>query len=147
MGILKSFFSKKDQKKLDSGLSKTKKSFLSKLGTIFLGKKKIDENLLDELENILIQSDVGVATTIKIIEALEARTAKDKYLGNDELMSIMQEEIMKLLVTDKDEEASNNELIKSKPFVVMVVGVNGVGKTTTVGKLAHLYKSSKTSSC
>ncbi|MDA7777728.1 signal recognition particle-docking protein FtsY [Flavobacteriaceae bacterium] len=141
MGKLKAFFSKQDQQKLEEGLASTKKSFLSKLGTALVGKTKIDEELLDELENILIQSDVGVATTIKIINALEARTAKDKYLGNEDLMRMMQEEIMELLVSTDSEEGETQELsFKHKPHVVMVVGVNGVGKTTTVGKLAHQYK-------
>lgn len=143
MGKLKAFFSKQDQKKLEEGLANTKKSFFSKLGTAFVGKTKIDEDLLDELENILIQSDVGVATTIKIINALEARTAKDKYLGNEDLVRMMQEEIMELLVSPDSEEGVNQEhSFVHKPHVVMVVGVNGVGKTTTVGKLASLYKSS-----
>ena len=143
MGKLKAFFSKQDQKKLEEGLANTKKSFFSKLGTALVGKTKIDEDLLDELENILIQSDVGVATTIKIINALEARTAKDKYLGNEALVRMMQEEIMELLVSPDSEEGVNQEhSFVHKPHVVMVVGVNGVGKTTTVGKLASLYKSS-----
>ena len=142
MGKLRAFFSKKDQKKLEEGLASTKKSFFSKLGTALVGKTSVDDAVLDELEDVLIQSDVGVATTLKIIEALEARIAKEKYLGNDQLMLILQEEIMKLLVSPKTEISSpENEFEQYKPFVVMVVGVNGVGKTTTVGKLAHLYKS------
>ncbi|MDG1763315.1 MAG: signal recognition particle receptor subunit alpha, partial [Flavobacteriaceae bacterium] len=142
MGKLKAFFSKKDQKKYEKGLANTKKSFLSKLGSALIGKTKIDEDLLDELENILIQSDVGVATTIKIIDALEARTAKEKYLGNDEVMRMMQEEIMELLVSPTaDQQEDHKKDLKYKPHVVMVVGVNGVGKTTTVGKLAYHYKS------
>lgn len=142
MGKLKAFFSKQDQQKLEDGLAYTKKSFLSRLGKALVGKSKIDENLLDELENILIQSDVGVNTTIKIIDSLQARTVKDKYLGNEDLMLMMQDEIMKLLVssgTEDGDEKENNSI--HKPYVVMVVGVNGVGKTTTVGKLAHLFKS------
>ncbi len=141
MGKLRAFFSKQDQKKYEKGLANTKKSFLSKLGSALIGKTKIDEDLLDELENILIQSDVGVATTIKIIDALEARTAKEKYLGNDELMRMMQEEIMELLVSPAaDQQQDQEKDLKYKPHVVMVVGVNGVGKTTTVGKLAYHYK-------
>lgn len=143
MGKLKAFFSKQDQQKLEEGLANTKKSFFSKLGTALVGKTKIDEDLLDELENILIQSDVGVATTLKIINALEARTAKEKYLGNEDLVKMMQEEIVGLLVSPDSEEGENQAKdFAHKPYVVMVVGVNGVGKTTTVGKLAHLYKSS-----
>ena len=98
MGKLRAFFSKQDQQKLEEGLANTKKSFLSKLGTALVGKTKVDEDVLDELEDVLIQSDVGVATTIKIIEALETRIAKDKYLGQEDLMRMMQEEIMNLLV-------------------------------------------------
>ena len=143
MGKLRAFFSKQDQKKYEKGLANTKKSFLSKLGSALIGKTKIDEDLLDELENILIQSDVGVATTIKIIDALEARTAKEKYLGNDELMRMMQEEIMELLVSPAaDQQQDQKKDLNYKPHVVMVVGVNGVGKTTTVGKLAYHYKAS-----
>ena len=143
MGKLKAFFSKQDQKKLEEGLANTKKSFLSKLGTALVGKTKIDEELLDELEDVLIQSDVGVATTLKIINSLEARTAKDKYLGNEDLMRMMQEEILELLVSPNHEkEISKDASFYHKPHVVMVVGVNGVGKTTTVGKLAHQFKSS-----
>jgi fused signal recognition particle receptor len=116
---------------------------LSKLGTALVGKTKVDEDLLDELEDVLIQSDVGVATTIKIIEALEARIAKDKYLRQEDLMRMMQEEIMNLLVSPDNEATTiEEELAKQQPYVVMVVGVNGVGKTTTVGKLAHQFKSS-----
>ena len=141
MGKLSAFFSKQDQKKLEKGLENTKKSFLSKLGTAIVGKTKIDDDLLDELEDILIQSDVGVTTTLKIIKALEARTAKEKYLGNEDLMQMMQEEILTLLVapnTNLDQDIQIES--KNSPQVVMVVGVNGVGKTTTVGKLAHQYK-------
>ncbi len=141
MGKLSAFFSKQDQKKLEKGLENTKKSFLSKLGTAIVGKTKIDDDLLDELEDILIQSDVGVTTTLKIIKALEARTAKEKYLGNEDLMQMMQEEILTLLVapnTNLDQDIQIES--KNSPHVVMVVGVNGVGKTTTVGKLAHHYK-------
>jgi len=138
MGKLKAFFSKQDQQKLETGLAKTKKSFLSRLGTAVAGKTKIDEEVLDELEDILIQSDVGVSTTIKIIEALGARTAKEKYLGMDDLIKMMREEISTLLVRPS---AQTEPDTGSLPHVIMVVGVNGVGKTTTVGKLAHLLKS------
>ena len=141
MGKLRAFFSKQDQQKLKEVLANTKKSFLSKLGTALVGKTKVDEDLLDELEDVLIQSDVGVATTIKIIEALEARIAKDKYLRQEDLMRMMQEEIMNLLVSPDNEATTiEEELAKQQPYVVMVVGVNGVGKTTTVGKLAHKFK-------
>ena len=141
MGKLSNFFSKQDQDKLDHGLSNTKKSFFSRLGTAVIGKTKIDEDVLDELETILIQSDVGVATTLKIIAALEARIAKDKYLKTEDLIQSLQEEILALLVnSEKNTQSSFDDSLKSKPHVVMVVGVNGVGKTTSVGKLAHQYK-------
>ena len=137
MGKLKAFFSKQDQQKLEAGLALTKKSFLSRLGTAVVGKTKIDDDFLDELECILIQSDVGVATTLKIIDALEARTAKEKFLGLEELVKMLREEISKLLV-----DKSTKEILPEAkgPQVVMVVGVNGVGKTTTIGKLAHQLK-------
>jgi fused signal recognition particle receptor len=141
MGKLSNFFSKQDQDKLDHGLSNTKKSFFSRLGTAVIGKTKIDEDVLDELETILIQSDVGVATTLKIIAALEARIAKDKYLKTEDLIQRMQEEILALLVnSENNTQSSFEDNLKSQPHVVMVVGVNGVGKTTSVGKLAHQYK-------
>ena len=141
MGKLSNFFSKQDQDKLDHGLSNTKKSFFSRLGKAVIGKTKIDEDVLDELESILIQSDVGVATTLKIIAALEARIAKDKYLKTGDLIQRMQEEILALLVnSENNTQSSFEDNLKSQPHVVMVVGVNGVGKTTSVGKLAHQYK-------
>ena len=141
MGKLSNFFSKQDQDKLDHGLSNTKKSFFSRLCTAVIGKTKIDEDVLDELETILIQSDVGVATTLKIIAALEARIAKDKYLKTGDLIQRMQEEILALLVnSENNTQSSFEDNLKSQPHVVMVVGVNGVGKTTSVGKLAHQYK-------
>ena len=141
MGKLSNFFSSKDKKKLEDGLANTKKSFLSRLGTAVVGKTKIDEDVLDELEAILIQSDVGVATTLKIIDAFEARIARDKYLKTEDLIRMMQEEILELLVeADDDSRDGFNAKFSSKSHVVMVVGVNGVGKTTSVGKLAHQYK-------
>ena len=141
MGKLSDFFSKQDQDMLDRGLSNTKKSFFSRLGSVVIGKSKIDEDVLDELETILIQSDVGVATTLKIIAALEARIAKDKYLKTGDLIQRMQEEILALLVnSENNTQSSFEDNLKSQPHVVMVVGVNGVGKTTSVGKLAHQYK-------
>ena len=137
MGKLRDLFSKRDEKKLQEGLANTKKSFLSKLGMAVVGKTKIDDELLDELEDVLIQSDVGVATTIKIIKALEDRAARDKFLSTNDLIMMMQEEILNLLVNSSNEV----EEITQKPYVIMIVGVNGVGKTTTVGKLAHKFKS------
>ena len=139
MGKLKNFFSKEDQNKLETGLAKTKNSFLSRLGKVVVGKTKIDEDFLDELESILIQADVGVATTLKIIDALEDRTKKEKYLGFNDLIKMLREEISGLLTQKEiDEKVSENN--NHHPHVVMVVGVNGVGKTTTVGKLAHQFK-------
>ena len=141
MGKLSDFFSKQDQDKLDHGLSDTKKSFFLRLGKAVIGKTKIDEDVLDELETILIQSDIGVATTLKIIAALEARIAKDKYLKTEDLIQRMQEEILVFLDKSEDNtQSSFEDNLKSQPHVVMVVGVNGVGKTTSVGKLAHQYK-------
>ena len=143
MSFLKSIFTKEKKERLDKGLSISKKSFFSKLGTAIAGKSRVDESVLDELEEVLIRSDVGVATTIKIIQAMENRVAKDKYLGQEDLMRMMQEEIMNLLVSpDSEATKAEEELTKHQPYVVMVVGVNGVGKTTTVGKLAHQFKSS-----
>jgi len=139
MGKLKNYFSKQDQNKLETGLAKTKNSFLSRLGKVVVGKTKIDEDFLDELESILIQADVGVATTLKIIDALEDRTKKEKYLGFNDLIKMLREEISGLL-TQKEIDEKFSENNNHHPHVVMVVGVNGVGKTTTVGKLAHQFK-------
>ena len=142
MGKLKVFFSKQDQKNLEVSLASTKKSFFSKLGTALVGKSKIDEQALDELEDVLIQSDVGVDTTLKIIKALEKRIAQEKYISTSDLVKIMQEEISALLVNDKEDSKKGFDTLEgTSPHVVMVVGVNGVGKTTTVAKLAHQYKS------
>lgn len=141
MSLLKSIFSPEKKEQLDKGLSASKKSFFSKLGTAVAGKSKIDADLLDELEEVLIRSDVGVATTLKIIDALEARVAKDKYLGTSELAQILREEITTLLKQHQQEEVKGfDAALPNHPQVIMLVGVNGVGKTTTIGKLAHHYK-------
>ena len=141
MSFLKSIFSPKKKEQLDKGLSASKKSFFSKLGKVIAGKSKIDGNILDELEEVLIRSDVGVATTLKIIEALETRVAKDKYLGTSELGQILSEEVTTLLNKHQKEEVKGfDSALPNQPQVIMVVGVNGVGKTTTIGKLAHHYK-------
>jgi len=141
MSFLKSIFSPEKKEQLDQGLSASKKSFFSKLGTAVAGKSKIDAALLDELEEVLIRSDVGVATTLKIIDALEARVAKDKYLGTGELAQILREEITALLQQHNETEDKGFDApLPFHPHVIMVVGVNGVGKTTTIGKLAHHYK-------
>ncbi len=137
-------FSKEKKDKLDEGLTKTKESVLKKLSRAVAGKSKVDDSVLDELEEVLISSDVGVDTTIKIIERVEARVRKDKYLGTEELNVILKEEIAKLLEENEattvkiDEEAFSGK--DGKPYVIMVVGVNGVGKTTTIGKLAYMFK-------
>ncbi len=141
MSFLKSIFSPEKKEQLDKGLSASKKSFFSKLATAVAGKSKIDADLLDELEEVLIRSDVGVATTLKIIDALEARVAKDKYLGTSELAQILRKEITTLLKQHQQEEVKGfDAALPNHPQVIMVVGVNGVGKTTTIGKLAHHYK-------
>lgn len=141
MTFLKSIFSPEKKERLDQGLSASKKSFFSKLGTAVAGKSKIDAALLDELEEVLIRSDVGVATTLKIIEALETRVAKDKYLGTSELSQILREEITILLEQHNENKVKDFDApLDHQPHVIMVVGVNGVGKTTTIGKLAHHYK-------
>jgi fused signal recognition particle receptor len=142
MGKLRNFFSNQDKKKLEEGLANTKKSFISRLSTAVIGKTKIDEEVLDELESILIQSDVGVATTLKIIDSLETRIARDKYLKTQDLILMMQEEILKLLVKADDVSVDGFDTkFSSRPHVIMVVGVNGVGKTTSVGTLAYQFKS------
>ena len=138
------FFSKKKKETLDKGLEKTKQSFLTKVSRSIAGKTKVDAEVLDNLEEILITSDVGVDTTLKIIEKIEARVAKDKFLGTDELNLILKEEIANLLEESNSSEIINFEVPKHEegPHVIMVVGVNGVGKTTTIGKLAYQFKTS-----
>ncbi len=141
MSFLKSIFSPEKKEQLDKGLSASKKSFFSKLGKAIAGKSKIDADLLDELEEVLIRSDVGVATTLKIIDALEVRVARDKYLGTSELGEILREEITTLLKQHQVDEIKGFDApLPNHPQVIMVVGVNGVGKTTTIGKLAYQYK-------
>lgn len=140
MGIF-NIFSKEKKEVLDEGLSKTKESFFGKLGRAVAGKSKVDDEVLDDLEEILITSDVGVNTTLKIIERIEERVSKDKYLGTFELDTILKEEIVELL--EENNSTDYNEFVvpeTSSPYVIMVVGVNGVGKTTTIGKLAHQFK-------
>ena len=141
MGFLKSFFTKDKKERLDQGLSRSKKSFFSKLGTVIAGQSKVDDKVLDELEEVLIRSDVGVATTLKIIEAIENRVAKDKFLGTKELNRILREEIALILKQQypKEPQLFDSQL-PNKPYVIMVVGVNGVGKTTTIGKLSYHFK-------
>lgn len=132
---------KKDS--LDIGLEKTKESVFKKLTRAVAGKSKVDDEVLDNLEEVLISSDVGVTTTVRIIERIESRVSRDKYMGTDELNQILQEEIMSLLEENNSGDLSGWELpADRKPYVIMVVGVNGVGKTTTIGKLAYHYKKS-----
>ncbi len=134
-------FSREKKETLDKGLEKSKTNFLSKMSKAVAGKSTVDEEVLDELENVLISSDVGVATTIKIINRIEARVARDKYLGTEELNEILREEIAGLLSENEGGEGDGfNFSGAEKPYVIMVVGVNGVGKTTTIGKLAHQFK-------
>lgn len=136
-----SFFTKKNKETLDNGLSKTKESVFSKISKAIIGKSKVDEDVLDNLEEILIESDVGVETTLKIIDRIEKRVARDKYLGTAELNTILKEEIMFLLNENETEERESFDIqIGDAPYVIMVVGVNGVGKTTTIGKLAYHFK-------
>ena len=140
MGIFK-FFSRDKKEKLDEGLEKTKSSVFSKLTKAIAGKSKVDEEVLDNLEEVLISSDVGVNTTLKIIGRIEDRVAKDKYLGTDELNRLLKEEIAALLNENEVGDATEFTIpTGQKPYVIMVVGVNGVGKTTTIGKLAYQFK-------
>ncbi|PKG41934.1 signal recognition particle-docking protein FtsY [Psychroflexus sp. MES1-P1E] len=141
MSFFKKIFSKEKKEKLDEGLKKSKSDFFGKLSKAVAGKSKVDESVLDDLEEILVSSDVGITTTIKIISRIEARVAKNKYLGTDELNLILREEIAGLLSESENGELESLELpVSKKPYVIMVVGVNGVGKTTTIGKLAKQYK-------
>lgn len=134
-------FSKKKKEKLDQGLEKTKANVFTKLTKAVAGKSKVDDEVLDNLEEILVTSDVGVQTTLKIIERIEARVARDKYLGTAELNTILKEEIAGLLSENETGDINGFDFPKKEhPYVIMVVGVNGVGKTTTIGKLAHQFK-------
>lgn len=140
MGIF-SFFSKEKKEKLDQGLEKTKTSLFDKISKALVGKSTVDDDFLDQLEEILVTSDVGIETTLKIIERLQKRVAADKYINTNELNKLLKDEIAKLF----DESGLYNNSFEdekpAKPYVIMVVGVNGVGKTTTIGKLAHQFKS------
>lgn len=139
MGIFDKLFGKKE--KLDNGLEQTRQSVFSKISRAIVGKSKVDEDVLDQLEEALITSDVGVETTLRIIERLEARIARDKYMNTNELNSILCEEISSLLAENETTQVNDfTAELPSKPYVIMVVGVNGVGKTTTIGKLAYQFK-------
>lgn len=140
MGLF-SFFSKKEKENLDKGLDKTKQSVFSKISRIIAGKSKIDDEVLDDLEEILVSSDVGVETTLRIIERIQQRVSRDKYLGTNELNQILKEEVGALLEENKYDDSFVFDFpTRKEPYVIMVVGVNGVGKTTTIGKLAHHFK-------
>jgi fused signal recognition particle receptor len=144
MGLF-DFFKKKEstpleQQALDTGLEKTKDSFLSKISKAIAGKSTVDDDVLDELEEILVTSDVGVTTTLKIIERIQERVARDKYVSTSELNTLLRDEIQHLLAENNSNDFNSFEYGDQKPYVIMVVGVNGVGKTTTIGKLAHQLK-------
>ncbi|MBK8290312.1 MAG: signal recognition particle-docking protein FtsY [Flammeovirgaceae bacterium] len=141
MSFLSGLFSKEKKESLNQGLEKTKESFFNKLGKAIAGKSVVDAEVLDNLEEILISSDVGIQTTLKIIERIEARVARDKYLGTAELDKILKEEIADLLTESNTQDLVDFEIPKGiKPYVLLVVGVNGVGKTTTIGKLSAQFK-------
>lgn len=140
MSWFKKIFKKEEKETLDKGLEKSRQGFFEKMTKAVIGKSKVDDEVLDNLEEILIASDVGVATTIKIIGKIEDRVARDKYINTAELDAILREEISALLLENPHSNTGNIDENK-KPFVIMVVGVNGVGKTTTIGKLAHQFKS------
>ena len=141
MSLFKKIFSSDKKETLDKGLEKSKTSFFSKLGKAVAGKSKVDDEVLDNLEEVLVSSDVGVDTTLRIIERIEERVSKDKYLGTEELNQILREEIAGLLSeTNSGDESDFTIPGDKRPYVIMVVGVNGVGKTTTIGKLAHQFK-------
>lgn len=135
------YFSSEKKESLDKGLEKSKENFFSKLSKAVVGKDKVDEEVLDELEEILVASDVGVETTIKIIERIEARVARDKYVSSSDLDKILKEEIAALLEENKSSDQEDFSIPElGMPYVILVVGVNGVGKTTTIGKLAYQFK-------
>lgn len=136
-----SFFSKEKKETLDKGLEKTKESFFGKIARAVAGKSKVDDDVLDNLEEVLVTSDVGVETTLSIIQRIEERVARDKYVGTDELNRILREEISNLLTENNSQDTEGYTIPEGKkPYVIMVVGVNGVGKTTTIGKLAYQFK-------
>ncbi len=141
MALFGKFFNRNRKEDLDKGLEKTRKTFFRKFQDAIVGKDKVDEDVLDELETVLISSDVGLNTTVKIIERIEARVARDKYIGTSELNEILRDEIVQLLSENNTKDLDDYDLPSDDmPCVIMVVGVNGVGKTTTIGKLAHQYK-------
>ena len=142
MSLFKKIFTKEKKETLDKGLEKSKNTFFDKLSKALAGKSKVDDDVLDNLEEVLVSSDVGVNTTLKIIDRIEERVSRDKYLGTDELNKILREEIAGLLSETNTGDATEFVIPQSQhPYVIMVVGVNGVGKTTTIGKLAYQFKS------
>jgi fused signal recognition particle receptor len=141
MGFLDKLFGKKEKESLDQGLQKTKEGFLAKITKAIAGKSTVDEEVLDKLEEALVSADVGIDTTLEIIARIEKRVAKDKYVNTSELNTILQQEIEAILVDAKEQSYTNFQTPGSgKPFIILVVGVNGVGKTTTIGKLAYNFK-------
>jgi len=141
MSFFKKFFSKDKEEDLNKGLEKTKESFFSQITKAVAGKSKVDIDFLDDLENILISSDVGLETTVKIIDRLEQKVAEDKYLNTDELNSILKQVVISILAENNTEDIDDYDLPKGeRPFIILVVGVNGVGKTTTIGKMAYQFK-------
>jgi fused signal recognition particle receptor len=141
MGFFDRLFGKKEKEQLDKGLERTREGFFSKLSKAIAGKSQVDDEVLDQLEEALITADVGVDTTLEIIEKIQSRVARDKYLGTGELNDILLEEVMSILVEDDKDTLKHFQLPDGKkPFVILVVGVNGVGKTTTIGKLATNFK-------
>ncbi len=140
MSWFKKIFKKEEKESLDKGLEKSSQGFFDKISRAVVGKSKVDDEVLDELEEVLIASDVGVNTTVKIIERIEARVERDKYINTAELDKILREEISTLLLENPHAQSNNIDVTKI-PYVIMVVGVNGVGKTTTIGKLANQFKS------
>ena len=141
MGFFDKLFGKKEKEQLDKGLEKTREGFFSRITKAIAGKSQVDDEVLDQLEEAMISADVGVDTTLAIIEKIQQRVARDKYLGTDELNGILQEEIRSILVDDENDTIKHFELPEGKkPFIVLVVGVKGVGKTTTIGKLASNFK-------
>ena len=141
MGLFDKLFGKKEKETLNQGLQKTKENFLSKITKAIAGKSSVDDEVLDNLEEALVSADVGIDTTVQIIERIEKRVSKDKYLGSTELNRLLQEEIEAVLVDAPDtNQYTFNSPLPARPYVILVVGVNGVGKTTTIGKLAYNFK-------
>jgi fused signal recognition particle receptor len=141
MGLFDKIFGKKEKESLDKGLQKTKEGFLSRITKSIAGKSTVDEEVLDQLEEALVSADVGIETTVEIIQRIEKRVARDKYLNTAELNGILQQEIESVLVDSSDQSYKHFDVEhSSKPYVILVVGVNGVGKTTTIGKLAYHFK-------